>query len=254
MDRFRTVDGLDIAYHEWGTQQRGAAPPVVLQHGFSQSAHREFEDRGVVPALVAAGRYVVGIDTRGHGASATPHDPAFYGDENMASDLSALIDVIGAPTVHVVGYSMGTIVSLVAASRDTRIERLVVGGLGARVAERNGMGAGLDAMADQLVTDDPDAIDDVGRGHRAYVESVGADRHALGAVLRRLNTTPIDLDAVAMPTLVLAGRTDEMAERPEVLADALPNATLRLVDGDHATSIASPEFAAAIVEFLAPSR
>ena len=53
-----------------------------------------------------------------------------------------------------------------------------------------------------------------------------------------------------MPTLVLAGRTDEMAERPEVLADALPNATLQLVDGDHATSIASAEFSAAIVEFL----
>jgi pimeloyl-ACP methyl ester carboxylesterase len=254
MDRFRTADGLDIAYHEWGTPHRGATPPVVLQHGFSQSAHREFDDRGVVPALVAAGRYVVGIDSRGHGASSAPHDPACYGDANMASDLSALIDVIGEPAVHLVGYSMGTIVSLVAAGRDTRIERLVVGGLGARVVERNGMGAGLDAMADQLVTDDPDAIDDVGRGYRAYVESVGADRRALGAALRMLNTTPIDLAAVTMPTLVLVGRTDDMAERPHVLADALPNATLQLVDGDHATSIASAEFSAAIVEFLAPSR
>ena len=177
MDRFRSVDGLDIAYHEWGTRS-GAAPPVVLQHGFSQSAHREFDDRGVVPALVARWTVRRGIDSRGHGASSTLHDPALYGDANMASDLSALIDVIGAPTVHLVGYSMGTIVSLVAAARDTRIQRLVVGGLGARVVERNGMGAGLDAMADQLVTDDPDAIDDVGRGYRAYVESVGADRHA----------------------------------------------------------------------------
>ena len=50
---------------------------------------------------------------------------------------------------------------------------------------------------------------------------------------------------------MLAGDDDPLAIRPQVLADALPDARLQLLDGDHMHALADPRFAASIVEFLA---
>ncbi len=51
--------------------------------------------------------------------------------------------------------------------------------------------------------------------------------------------------------MVLVGADDPLAARPEVLAAAIPGATLRMVPGDHLGAVAVPEFAPAIVDFLA---
>jgi pimeloyl-ACP methyl ester carboxylesterase len=74
----------------------------------------------------------------GHGASGKPHDTRFYGEEKMATDLRRLFDLSGALHVDVVGYSMGAVVSLLTASQDVRVRRLLVGGVGAAVVEREG--------------------------------------------------------------------------------------------------------------------
>ena len=42
-----------------------------------------------------------------------------------------------------------------------------------------------------------------------------------------------------------------LAVRPEVLVAALPSATLKLVSGNHMAAVADPQFAQAIVEFVA---
>jgi pimeloyl-ACP methyl ester carboxylesterase len=47
----------------------------------------------------------------------------------MALDVSELIDILGASQVDLVGYSMGTVVALIVASREPRVRRLVVGGI-----------------------------------------------------------------------------------------------------------------------------
>jgi pimeloyl-ACP methyl ester carboxylesterase len=51
--------------------------------------------------------------------------------------------------------------------------------------------------------------------------------------------------------LVLAGDADSLAVRPEMLAEAIPEATLRMVSGDHMAAIADPRFTTSIVDFLA---
>ena len=124
-ERFETSDGVGIVWHEWGAELAG--PPVVLHHGFGASAKLNWLGAGVIAALTAAGRRVIALDARGHGESDKPHDPAFYGEDRMARDVSELIDHLGFPEFDLVGYSMGAIVSLIAGSREPRIRRLVIG-------------------------------------------------------------------------------------------------------------------------------
>jgi pimeloyl-ACP methyl ester carboxylesterase len=61
----------------------------------------------------------------------------------------------------------------------------------------------------------------------------------------------IALDRISAPALVLAGDEDRLAVRPEVLADAISNAVLRRLSGNHIEALGDPRFARSIVDFLA---
>ena len=249
--QFTSHDGIQISYRTWGAAN---ARPVVLHHGFVADAQFNWVVPGVVDALVDAGHHVVAHDARGHGRSEKPHDPACYGEDNMARDLSALVDEIGADDIDLVGYSMGSIVSLIAASRDPRIARLVVGGVGSAVVELGGVDQrtiSSDALVAALEADDPATIaDPSASGFRAFADGIGADRLALAAHARVVHASPIALGAIAAPTLVFAGVDDPLARRPEVLADAIPHGRLLLVKGDHFGAL-NPTAIRAIVDFLA---
>ena len=56
---FKTWDGLEIAYQEWGEVQTDGLPPVVLHHGFVANADANWVATGVVDALTTAGRRVI---------------------------------------------------------------------------------------------------------------------------------------------------------------------------------------------------
>ena len=100
--------------------RRAERPPtVVLHHGFVADADSNWVATGVVEALIEAGRRVVAPDARGHGRSEKPHDPERYGEDRMARDLAALVELIGEPQVDLVGYSMGAVVSLLFAAPRT---------------------------------------------------------------------------------------------------------------------------------------
>jgi pimeloyl-ACP methyl ester carboxylesterase len=100
-------DGVEVAVHRWGVP--GDLPPVFLQHGFVADTPTNWQLTGIVPALLAAGREVVGVDARGHGRSDTPHDPARYGETRMAEDLQRVADALGAPLRLVPGDHLGAV-------------------------------------------------------------------------------------------------------------------------------------------------
>lgn len=253
MPTFTSADQLTIVYDEWG--DAGATPPVVLHHGFVADANLNWVLPGIVDALVADGRRVVALDARGHGRSDAPHDASYYGEANMARDVSTLLDVLGAVEVDLVGYSMGAVVSLLVATREPRVRRLVVGGVGSGILDCGGVDRrALDnvALAAALRADDPSTVPDAAAaGFRAFVDAVGADRLALAAHADVVHRDPIPLDRITAPTLVLAGVDDDLAAQPERLAAAIPGAVLTTVPGDHLGAVAAPELVAALRSFLA---
>jgi pimeloyl-ACP methyl ester carboxylesterase len=251
--RFTSSDGVQIALHEWG--EHGHEPPVVLHHGFVAHARANWETTGVVEALLRAGRRVIAPDARGHGESAKPHDPASYGEQRMARDLGELLDARGVGEIHLVGYSMGAVVSLLLAADDERVRRLVVGGVGSGVVECGGVdrrALSNDSIIEALSAEDAETLEVAGaRAFRSLADALGSDRRALVAQARSIHRGGVELARVSAPTLVLAGEDDPLAIRPQVLADALPKATLRMLSGDHMQALGDPRFATSIVEFLA---
>jgi pimeloyl-ACP methyl ester carboxylesterase len=254
MKSFTSWDEIQIAYQEWGGEG-ASSPPVVLHHGFVADANANWAITGVVDALVAAGHRVVAPDARGHGRSEKPHDPARYGEQRMARDLAVLLDVIGAPQVDLVGYSMGAIVSLIYASEEGRVRRLIVGGVGSGVIECGGVdrrAVSNESIIQALSVEDPSTLESPdAAAFRMLADAFGADREALVAQAASVYRGHIALERISAPTLVLAGDTDPLAVRPEVLADAIPDATLQILSGNHVEAIADPNFTRSIVEFLA---
>jgi pimeloyl-ACP methyl ester carboxylesterase len=253
MKTFKSWDQLEIAYQEWG--EHSAAPPVVLHHGFVADATANWVRTGVVEALLAAGRRVIAPDARGHGRSQKPHDPARYGEQRMARDLAALLELLNPAEVDLVGYSMGAIVSLIYASDSERVRRLIVGGVGSGVVECGGVdrrAVSNESIVEALSCEDPALLQaPEAAAFRALADALGADRQALLAQAASIYRGPIALERVAASTLVLAGDADPLAVRPEVLVAAIPEARLQLLSGDHISTLGDPEFARSIVQFLA---
>jgi pimeloyl-ACP methyl ester carboxylesterase len=247
---FRSLDDVEIAYYRWGPP---TGRPLVLLHGFISSTQHSWEERGVVAALVSAGHRVVAIDHRGHGRSGKPHDPALYGETKMACDVIRLLDIIDAPEVGMVGYSMGAVVALIATACDKRIGRLAIGGVGASVAalaDTERQAHERKAIVAALRADDPATITSRAVGFRTFADYVGGDRLALAAQAEALHRQPLPLDRITVPTLILAGDADVLAPGPEKLAGAIPGSSLQVVPGDHLGVPAGAPFISALVEFF----
>jgi pimeloyl-ACP methyl ester carboxylesterase len=255
--RFRSWDGIEIAYQEWGerTPALVPTPPVVLQHGFVADANANWVATGVVDALLAVDRRVIAPDARGHGASEKPHDPARYGEHQMARDLEALLETCGEPEVDLVGYSMGAIVALIFASESPRVRRLVIGGVGSGVIECGGVDRRAvpnEAIIQALSVEDPAEIAmPEAAAFRMLADALDTDRDALVAQASSIYRGEIALQRISAPTLILAGEQDPLAIRPEILREAIPRAQLELVPGNHIEALGAPRFAQSIVEFLA---
>ncbi|GAB7038773.1 MULTISPECIES: alpha/beta fold hydrolase [Catenuloplanes] len=250
--RFTSFDGVRISYQEWGRPT--AAPPVILHHGFAVDARTNWVLPGIVDALASAGRHVVAPDARGHGASDKPTDPARYGEATMARDLTALLDRLGAAEADLVGYSMGGVVAAITAVTDRRVRRLVIGGVAASLAEQGGVDSGVLPRSEViavLLADNPATVaTSPALAFRTLADAAGADRRALAAQITAAHHAPIPLREITAETLVLTGRDDPFAARPEVLAAAIPRARFHQVPGDHLGAVRDPTFAASVVDFL----
>jgi pimeloyl-ACP methyl ester carboxylesterase len=93
--------------------QAGQGPePILFVHG-SFATHRWWEP---AVALLPADLYTCYLpDLPGCGQSERPTDPARYGIERQATDLSALIEALGLHDLHLVGHSMGAAIALTCA-------------------------------------------------------------------------------------------------------------------------------------------
>ena len=213
----------------------GTAPLVVLSPGMGD-LRGAFRD--VVEPLVAQGFRVVCTDLRGHGES----DATFvdYDVPAVADDLEALLDELGGPTA-LVGHSVSAgAAAVVAARRPDLVGSLVLldphlhaaGGwllpLAARAmtqAIRRPVGAALWAGYYSSLNKGRRA--DWFADHLAAIRASlrdGAHLVAFGRLARALVTThtPLPLDRVLAPTLVVHGALDpEFADPAAELAAAV---------------------------------
>jgi len=246
MPTFTSFDGTEIDYDDVGT-----GPPVLLLHGFAADRVANWEQPKVVQALVDAGHRVISSDARGHGRSGKPHDPAAYAELAMPRDAQALLDHLGIGSVHLVGYSMGSIVSTKLAPMDDRIRSVALGGAGVDFEVVDNPKR-RKAIADALLAEDPATIaNPAAAGFRVFADATGADRLALAAIQQAEPDPPVDPGAITVPTLVLTGDGDDLVGSPHELAAKIPDARVQVVSGDHLSAVGDPAFRQAIVDFVA---
>src|SRR4051812_13797136 len=231
------------------------APTLILLHGLGATA-----DLNWFSSYDALGRHfrVVALDHRGHGQGIRVGSRFRLAD--CADDVAALADVVGIDRFIAVGYSMGgPIAQLTWQRHRDRVSGLVLcatsrnfrGGPGERVAF--GLMPGLAAaagVAPSIVRrgmmrrllnarmDDPPArqwaLRELSRNDPASMASAAA---ALGRFSSHEWIGQVDV-----PTAVVITTRDRAVppQRQQKLADAIPDARVFPVDGDHLVCGVSP--------------
>lgn len=245
--QFFNHDGFDLAFID-----QGDGEPVLLIHGFASSHSVNWVTPGWVKTLTEAGYRAIAFDNRGHGASSKSYEPEDYRAQKMAGDAAALLDHLGIPRAHVMGYSMGArIAAFTALDYPEKVATLILGGLG------EGMVKGVgdwDPIADALLADDPTSIRHPrGRMFRTFADQTRSDRKALAACIQTSRDL-IGADEIAgiyQPTLVAVGTTDDIAGSPAALAELMPHGEAFAIEGrDHMLSVGDRTFKKRVLEFL----
>jgi len=134
----------------------GEGTPVTLLHGFTQNGRSWLE---IISRMPAGWMWIV-PDLRGHGETrARPGAPCSM--DACTADLVMLLDHLGVPATHLVGYSMGGRLALhVAARRPERILSLLTIGAHAGLEEeaREGRRRGDEGLAERIEQDGLEAF------------------------------------------------------------------------------------------------
>lgn len=243
--------GVRIAYiDETPAGHRG--PPVVLVHGFASTHAVNWVNTLWVRTLTEAGRRVVALDNRGHGASGKPHEPAAYATTVMAQDVARLLDHLGIGRADVMGYSMGArITAFLALHSPARVRAIVLGGLGEHLVEGGGLPG---SIAEAMDAPDPASLaDPTQRMFRRFADANGADRLALSACIRgsRQSLDASEAGRIACPALVAVGTRDPIAGDPHRLAALFPaGRALDIPDRDHNLAVGDKVYKTGVLAFL----
>ena len=235
-------DGARIAYDTFG---RSDGEPLLLLQGLGA------DGRGWIRQRRAMGeRYrCIAVDNRGVGRSDVPEGP--YDLEVMAADAVAVLDDLGVDSAHVMGASMGGIMSQILGVRhQERVRSLTLACTGCHhlqwrrdllaewgdLARTKGMRAVVDEASHWLV------------GPRARVRfwpvigwlgplalQVKAEAFAaqIGAILALDDHLRFELEQVKVPTLVIVGSQDILTPigASELLHELIPDSELVIVTG-----------------------
>ena len=226
----------------------GRGQPVLLLHGFASDAAEDWVKTGWTDALVSAGHDVVAPDLRGHGRSMKSRDPADYRLDAFAADVAVLCEHCwGDGRFSVIGYSMGAHVAMsVALASGDRIETLILGGMGDRIAETVGLAPEFADVLDEPDNDRLDVFPPYAVRFRRHAESRPSNDLGVLAACLRGQSGLFQLGrlaAVTAPTLVIAGEQDRLAGDPYPVAALFAAGIGATVpDANHASALAVRKF------------
>ena len=229
-----TVDNVDIHYISYGS-----GPAVLLLHGGLSNRLSWFSQ---LPWLVASGRQVVLMDTRGHGDSGLGNSELSY--RLLAVDAIQVLDRLKIQRADVIGWSDGgNTALLLGLDWPQRVRRLVA-------ISANFNPAGLTPQARKEAK-----RQSIGLSHWVQRWWTGAgDRMVeLEARIKRMWRTrpqllPADLKRITVPTLVIVGETDVVSiSHSQRLVELLPHGSLAVIAGGHSTPVTQPRRVNALI-------
>jgi len=243
--RFTASDGVSLVWHELGEGR-----PVVLLHGLFSNADMNWIRFGHAAAIAACGFRVVMPDLRAHGRSDAPHDPAAYPPDVLARDNLELIAHLGLEDYDLGGYSLGGRTAVRMVVLGARPERLIVCGMGLDgLLDTGARGDHFKAILRGLgthVRGSPEWMAE------AFLKTTGGDPEALLPLLDSfVDTGKAELEAIAIPALVLSGADDHDNGSGKALAELLPRGRHVEVPGNHMSAVTRPELGRALADFLA---
>lgn len=259
MDTLHLDDGLRLRYRLDGAAD---APALV----FSNSLGTDLHMWDAQAAALGDALRIVRYDTRGHGASGVPGEPATL--ERLGRDVIALLDHLGIERAYICGLSMGGVTAQwLALAHPARVGRLVLSNTAARVGSveswdarvaavtAGGMGAIADAVLGRFFSPAfraarPDVV-------RAYAATLAATDPAgycaCCLALREADLRPL-VGGIAAPTLIIGGALDASTppQQAEELHNAIRGSELAIFAGAaHLSNVERPdEFSALLRRFL----
>jgi pimeloyl-ACP methyl ester carboxylesterase len=234
-------DGARIRYATYGS----GSPVILLHGGLGHSGNWGYQ----VPALVRSGYHAVVIDSRGHGRSSRDARPFTY--ELMASDVSAVMDVLNIKEAGLVGWSDGACTALVLASISP-----------ARAAGVFFFACNMDPSGAKQITEFAPILKRcINRHLQDYIHlSATPDQFdefsaAVGLMQKtQPNYSANDLAQISVPVVIVHSEHDEFIKREhaEYLARSIPNAEFVYLPGvSHFAPLQRPEqFNRAMIAFL----
>ena len=207
---------------------QGEGEPVILIHGWLASGWINWDVPGITAALAKDHR-VIRIDMPGHGRSDAPTDETAYGPE-LVEDVIRLMDHLKIKKAHIVGYSMGGIITAKLLAKHP--DRTLSGTLG-------GMGWLREGSLEQ-----------------AFFAAGGKDGKPVGICfksLAKLALTEQEIKSIRAPVLVLFGERDFLKKGyVEPIRRVRPDwPVIEIADADHISCILRPQFRDEIQKWLA---
>ena len=198
--------------------RQGGGPPLLLLHGNGEDGSYFVHQMDAFSLHYT----VYAIDTRGHGRS--PRGDAPFTMEQFAKDLLAFMDEEAIQKANILGFSDGGNIALTFALRyPARLRSLILnganlfpGGVKRRVQLPIILGYHAASLLARL---DPKAV---------------PKRELLALMVEQPDIPPAALAALQVPTLVIAGTRDMIAEsHTRLIHRSIPGSRLALVEGDH---------------------
>jgi 3-oxoadipate enol-lactonase len=210
------------------------------------------------------GYTVLRYDVRGHGDTAVSEAPFAVAD--LAGDLAALLDALGAPSTHLVGMSMGGMIAQqFALDHASRVDTLTIASSTAAnppearptwdqraaSARKDGMAPLAPATLERWLTEafraaHPEAVEPV----REALTRMLPEGYAMACEALRDFDVSSKLGNIRCATLVVAGRHDTGTPPAagQAIADAIEGAHFELLDAAHLAPIEQPQRFAALLE------